>query len=112
MQLLSICHRKGRLGLVLFQFPTNFFPNADSKRYLRYIRATLLPEFRLVVEFRCLSWFRPDTLPATKALLTELGIALAATDELAHELNPGQFRQKCVAAFCGAPAAHACGGAG
>lgn len=114
LQVLGTFHKRGRLGLVLFQFPTNFLPSPESRAFITYLRRTLLSEYRMVVEFRAQSWFKPTALAMTKSFLSELGIAVAASDELAHELEPGKFQKKSARTrshamhVLGCPTSHAC----
>ena len=51
-------HSAGKLGVVLFQFPEWFVPNAEAHRYVERCKERL-PDYRLAIEFRRGSWMDP-----------------------------------------------------
>lgn len=100
LQLLLMMHTAKRLGVVLFQFPTNFLPCDASMMSIRHLRQCLDSRFRMVVEFRQRKWFHPECLNRTKSELARMGVAVASSDELAHELDPGRFERLYVTFAC------------
>jgi uncharacterized protein YecE (DUF72 family) len=75
--------RSRRLGAVLAQFPASFCCTREAVRHLRTLREGLA-DTPLAIEFRHVSWDRPQTL----AFLEKYGIALCLTDSLQEERLP------------------------
>ncbi|MFP4199850.1 MAG: DUF72 domain-containing protein [Bacillota bacterium] len=76
---------RGKLGVVLLQFPPSF--RANGREELRhnlawlYRAAELLAGVEGVVEFRHRSWFREEVFPRTRSFLAGLGLGLVTVDE-------------------------------
>jgi uncharacterized protein YecE (DUF72 family) len=68
-----------RLGCVLLQFPSFFWPNTENKAYLARAR-DLLKEIPTVVEFRNRAWLREETFSFLKA--EELGFCIVDEPKL------------------------------
>ncbi|MEO0081968.1 MAG: DUF72 domain-containing protein [candidate division WOR-3 bacterium] len=66
----------GKLGCVLVQLPSFFWPSPDSRDYLARLRERL-PGVPVVVEFRNKAWVRDSTYRT----LTEIGIGYCVVDE-------------------------------
>ena len=78
-QTIEAFRNKGKLGMVLFQFPSWFHPEPKNFAYIGDCRERLAP-YQIAVEFRVGSWLdkhREETL----AFLHEHGIALVCVDE-------------------------------
>ena len=69
----------GKLGGVLFQFPTWFTPNRANREELLALPARL-PGARLCIEFRSPRWLADDDRDRTLATLEEAGLALVVLD--------------------------------
>jgi uncharacterized protein YecE (DUF72 family) len=69
----------GKLGAVLFQFPTWFTPKRSNREELLALPARL-PGTRLCVEFRSPRWLAEDDRDRTLATLEEAGLALVVVD--------------------------------
>lgn len=68
----------GRLGAVLFQFPSWFTCSARHRAYLEQV-AERLP-YRIAVEFRGGGWMEPERRQETLALLERLGFTYVVVD--------------------------------
>lgn len=73
-------HEAGKLGAVFLQFPKWFPISGGNKEYIAECRARL-PDYRIAVEFRQRTWFRPDNVEETLDFLEEHDIAYTAVDE-------------------------------
>lgn len=65
-----------RLGAVLVQLPSFFWPTPANYEYVRRL-AELLPDVQLVVEFRNRTWLKPQTFE----LLSHAGLGYCVVDE-------------------------------
>jgi uncharacterized protein YecE (DUF72 family) len=72
--------RAGKLGAVLLQFPRWFFPSEESRQHLIVARQAL-PDYRLAVEFRDVSWVSPKNLDRTMEFLTRNDLTFVCVDE-------------------------------
>jgi uncharacterized protein YecE (DUF72 family) len=79
-----------KLGPVLFQFHLGFDVTDANRRHVEWCRARLGADIRMAVEFRDRAWVDGSQLGATVCWLRSLGIALAASDDLQHELLGGR----------------------
>jgi uncharacterized protein YecE (DUF72 family) len=70
----------GKLGAVLFQFPSWFVRSAENAAYLQAIPERL-PGLPLAVEFRGGGWPSEDAAAPTLRLLEEAGLAYVSVDE-------------------------------
>ena len=70
----------GKLGAVLFQFPSWFVRSAENAAYLQAIPERL-PGLPLAVEFRGGGWLSEDAAAPTLRLLEEAGLAYVSVDE-------------------------------
>jgi uncharacterized protein YecE (DUF72 family) len=71
---------KGKLGVILLQFPPYFVANRSNRDYITMAIELLAPD-RPVVEFRHASWVAPDTLDSTLSFLADLGASYVCVDE-------------------------------
>ena len=71
---------QGKLGLILLQFPPYFVASEPNRAYIARAVRRLAPD-PTAVEFRHASWVKPQELPRTLDLLTELGTAYVGVDE-------------------------------
>ncbi|MCZ7663930.1 MAG: DUF72 domain-containing protein [Thermoleophilia bacterium] len=71
---------QGKLGLILLQFPPYFVASEPNRAYIAQAVRLLAPD-PTAVEFRHASWVKPQELPRTLDLLTELGTAYVGVDE-------------------------------
>jgi uncharacterized protein YecE (DUF72 family) len=71
---------EGKLGLLLFQFPPWFTPEASSRQHLEEVRRRL-EGYSVAVEFRNARWMRLDQIQPTLALLRSQELALVVVDE-------------------------------
>lgn len=70
----------GKLGFVLFQFPEWFMPSSASKAYVLRC-ASLLPDYRIAVEFRQRAWLGDDrATDRTLGWLRENDLPLVCVD--------------------------------
>ncbi len=72
-------HSAGKLGSVLFQFPSYFYPSPVSRRYLATV-AERVPEYPTAVEFRQGRWMDEDHREGTLSFLEEHGLAYVSVD--------------------------------
>jgi uncharacterized protein YecE (DUF72 family) len=70
----------GKLGVVLFQFPSWFFPERQQHDYIAECTYRL-PQYRIAVEFRHHSWLSDKNSKRTLELLREHKIAYVCVDE-------------------------------
>ena len=77
----------GKLGPVLFQFHLGFLPGEASRAHVEWCRARLGADIKMAVDFRDRAWVEGPQLGATVRWLRALDIALAASDDLQHELT-------------------------
>ena len=73
-------HKAGKLGSILLQFPPWFRISRANRDYIAHIR-TLLPDYRLAVEFRHISWLQDRSQKETLDHLTDQGITYVGVDE-------------------------------
>ncbi|HEY4669403.1 MAG TPA: DUF72 domain-containing protein [Tepidiformaceae bacterium] len=73
-------HDRGKLGVVVFQFPKWVFPNRRTWDYFEEIRHRLGP-YRAAFEFRNDVWMRADNREDTLARLGDLGFTYICVDE-------------------------------
>jgi uncharacterized protein YecE (DUF72 family) len=71
--------RAGRLGTLLFQFPSRLAPGRPAAEFLRRCRERTAG-WPVAMEFRHPGWWHEDRVAATTALLTELDAAAVAVD--------------------------------
>jgi len=70
----------GKLGAVFLQFPKWFPCTAANRQYILQCKDRL-SDYKIAVEFRQNTWFRPGNLEQTIDLLKENDIAYVAVDE-------------------------------
>jgi len=70
----------GKLGVVLFQFPSWFYPGSRQLDYIEMCRAKL-GQYRLAVEFRNNVWLSEQNRSATFDFLRRNGLPFASVDE-------------------------------
>lgn len=70
----------GKLGVVLFQFPSWFHAGGEQRDYILSCRERL-PQYHTAVEFRDSSWLRPGERERTFAFLRENALAFVCVDE-------------------------------
>jgi uncharacterized protein YecE (DUF72 family) len=70
----------GKLGVVLFQFPSWFYPGSEQRDYIAYCQAKL-PQYGLAIEFRHNSWLNEKNLERTFNFLREKKLAYVCVDE-------------------------------
>jgi uncharacterized protein YecE (DUF72 family) len=71
---------RGKMGLVLLQFPPYFVANEMNREYVAQAVELVAPD-KTAVEFRHRSWVQPEQLHATIDLLSELGASYVCVDE-------------------------------
>jgi uncharacterized protein YecE (DUF72 family) len=72
-------HEADRLGAVLLQYPHWFTPKDATREELVEARS-MLPDYRVSVEFATERWVEPDELDTTMQLFEEHGMTLVAVD--------------------------------
>ena len=72
-------HSAGKLGAVLFQFPQWFTISRASKAYIQEC-AERLADFRVAVEFRHVSWMKPENAEETLSYLESLDLPYVCVD--------------------------------
>jgi uncharacterized protein YecE (DUF72 family) len=77
----------GKLGPVLFQFHQGFLPGDASRAHVEWCRSRLGADIKMAVDFRDRAWVEGPQLGATVRWLRKLDVALAASDDLQHELT-------------------------
>ena len=70
----------GKLGLVLFQFPSWFLPSYESSDHILTCQERL-PQYRLAVEFRNASWLNDRNRERTFRFLRDHGLTYVCVDE-------------------------------
>lgn len=70
----------GKLGVVLFQFPSWFYPGNEQREYILSSKKKL-PQYRLAVEFRHNSWLNGKNIDRTLTFLRESDLPFACVDE-------------------------------
>lgn len=70
----------GKLGSVLFQFPSWFYPGNEQREYILACRGRL-PQYRITVEFRHGSWFNEKNQDRTLGFLTDNNLPFVCVDE-------------------------------
>lgn len=73
-------HVAGKLGAILLQFPPWFRPEPRSLTHIEWL-ASLLPDYRVAVEFRGRAWLDGDRIEETLDFLRERGLAYVCVDE-------------------------------
>jgi uncharacterized protein YecE (DUF72 family) len=71
---------RGKLGVILFQFPVWFPRSRAARAELERLRERYAP-LKLAVEFRNATWMSEENADGTLALLQELGLAYTCVDE-------------------------------
>ncbi len=71
---------EGKLGIILMQFPPYFVANQSNRDYIARSAALLMPD-RVAVEFRHVSWVKPEEVTNTLDLLSSLGLTYVCVDE-------------------------------
>jgi uncharacterized protein YecE (DUF72 family) len=77
---LSPLREKGKLGLVLMQFPPYFVANEANRQYIAYGAGLLAPD-SVAVEFRHSSWLESGEAARTLEFLTAIGATYVCVDE-------------------------------
>jgi uncharacterized protein YecE (DUF72 family) len=70
----------GKVGAILLQFPPWIHPSDESRQHLQAARQAL-PEYRLAVEFRDVSWVSPKNLERTTEFLSQNELTFVCVDE-------------------------------
>lgn len=70
----------GKLGAVLFQFPSWFFPGDEQRDYIIHCQEKL-PQYRIAVEFRHGSWVSEKNVERTLGFLRYHNLPLVCVDE-------------------------------
>jgi uncharacterized protein YecE (DUF72 family) len=70
----------GKLGAVLFQFPKWFLPSPSAYRFMEDLREWL-PDFGIAIEFRQVSWMKPERRQRVLDFLKGHGFTYVAVDE-------------------------------
>jgi uncharacterized protein YecE (DUF72 family) len=70
----------GKLGVVLFQFPSWYLPGGAQRDYILSCRDNL-PQYRMVVEFRHNSWLNERNRERTLDFLKDNGLPFVCVDE-------------------------------
>ena len=70
----------GKLGVVLFQFPSWFYPGSRQLDYIEMCKAKLL-QYRLAVEFRNNVWLNEKNRAPTLDFLRRSGLPFVCVDE-------------------------------
>jgi len=70
----------GKLGVVLFQFPSWFYPGKEQREHIAYCQARL-PQYRIAVELRHNSWVNEKNIERTFSFLREKNLAYVCVDE-------------------------------
>ena len=86
-----------KMGIVLLQFHTSFYPSTDNMQYIRTCRRHLRDDVRMAVEFRNRNWLRGEQKRTTLRLLQSIGCGLVASDDLEHEVKQRDRNQQGLA---------------
>ncbi len=70
----------GKLGMVLFQYPPYFVHKEQNKQYILECKKRL-PQYRLAIEFRHVSWVDESNLDDTLSFLADHNLAYVCVDE-------------------------------
>jgi uncharacterized protein YecE (DUF72 family) len=70
----------GRLGVVLFQFPSWFYPGSRQLHYIEMCKGKL-PQYRLAIEFRNNVWLSEENRAATFGFLRRNDLPFVCVDE-------------------------------
>jgi uncharacterized protein YecE (DUF72 family) len=70
----------GKLGVVLFQFPSWFFPANENRDHILECKR-MLPQYQVAVEFRHGSWLNEKNYDRTMSFLRDNGLAYVSVDE-------------------------------
>jgi len=70
----------GKLGVVLFQFPSWFFPGNEQREYILSCKEKLRP-YQLAIEFRHSSWVSDKNIDRTMSFLDINKLAYVCVDE-------------------------------
>jgi uncharacterized protein YecE (DUF72 family) len=70
----------GKLGMVLFQYPPYFVRRDENKRYILECKERL-PQYRLAIEFRHMSWIEEGNAEDTFLFLKENDLTYVSVDE-------------------------------
>lgn len=70
----------GKLGVVLFQFPSWFYPGDEQGDYILSCQSRL-PQYRVAVEFRHNSWLNEKNLDRTFTFLRSANLPYVSVDE-------------------------------
>jgi uncharacterized protein YecE (DUF72 family) len=70
----------GKLGVVLFQFPSWFYPGNEQREHILSCKEKL-PQYQLAVEFRHNSWLNGKNRERTLAFLKQNKLAYVCVDE-------------------------------
>lgn len=81
-------HEAGKLGTILFQFPSWFFPGRKGFSHILGCQRGL-PHYRLAIEFRNNMWLNQDNIEDTLAFLEAYGMTFVCVDE------PQGFQSSC-----------------
>ena len=72
-------HSAGKLGAVLFQFPQWFTISRKNKAYIEEC-AERLRDFRIAIEFRHISWMKPENTEETLGFLADHDLPYVCVD--------------------------------
>ncbi len=70
----------GKLGAIVFQFPKWFLPSPGSYRFMEDLREWL-PDYRIAIEFRQVSWLKPERRERVMKFLKDHGFTYVVVDE-------------------------------
>ncbi len=70
----------GKLGVVLFQFPSWYYPGNEQREYILSCRDRL-PQYRIVIEFRHNSWLNEKNREHTLRFLSDNNLPFVCVDE-------------------------------
>lgn len=73
-------HDAGKLGAIVFQFPRWFLPSPASYRFMEDLREWL-PDFRIAIEFRQVSWLKQERRQRVLDFLKGRGYTYVVVDE-------------------------------
>jgi uncharacterized protein YecE (DUF72 family) len=73
-------YRAGKLGAVLLQFPPWVLPSEKSRQHILHARRAV-PEYRLAIEFRDVSWVSPKNIDRTMEFLAQNDLTFVCVDE-------------------------------
>lgn len=80
VQALQPLQTSGKLGVVLFQFPSWFFPGNEAREYILSCKERL-PQYQLAIEFRHNSWVSEKNIDRTMTFLRDNQLAYVCVDE-------------------------------